>query len=242
MTDMKKVFLLLAVITAGIQLKAQKEINDPNAQVRNVGGFHAIRISSAIDLYLSQSKDEVVVVSAKEAKYRDLIRTEVENGVLKIYLDKEGWNWWKNTGNKQMKAYVSFRMLDRIAASGACDVRVTGTIKGDNLSIDLSGASDFKGDIDVNSLTIDQSGASDATVSGRADVLTAEASGASDFKGFELETQSCKAKATGASDIKITVTKELNAHASGASGIHYKGDAVIRQMHSSGASSVSKKS
>ena len=238
---MKKWILLLAVVAAGMQLKAQKEINDPNAQVRDVKGFHAIKISDAIDLYLSQSNDEVVVVSAKDLKYRDRIRTVVENGVLKIWLDHEGWTWWKNSGNKQMKAYVSFRELDKLVASGASDVRVTGVIKGDDLSIDISGASDFKGEIDVNKLTIDQSGASDATISGRAATLNAEASGASDLKGFELVTDNCSAHASGASDIKITVTKELKARASGASGVYYKGDAVIRDLHSSGASSVSKR-
>ena len=240
-TDMKKWFLLLAVVTAGMQSMAQKEIDDPNAQVRDVRGFHAIKISDAIDLYLSQSNDEVVVVSAKDLKYRDRIRTEVQNGVLRIWLDHEGWPWWKNSGNKQMKAYVSFKELDKLIASGASDVRVTGVIKGDELSIDISGASDFKGEVDVNKLSIDQSGASDATISGRAGSLNAEASGASDLKGYDLVVENCSAHASGASDIKITVTKELNARASGASGVYYKGDCVIRDLHSSGASSVSKK-
>jgi hypothetical protein len=66
-------------------------------------------------------------------------------------------------------------------------------------------------------------------------------SGASDLKGFDLVTENCNAHATGASDIRITVNKELNVHATGASGIYYKGDAVIREMRSTGASSVSKK-
>jgi hypothetical protein len=239
---MKRMIVLLAVVVGGLQLMAQQQINDPNAQLRNVKGFHAIRVSDGIDLYLSQSNEEVVVVSAAEEKWRDRIRTEVDNGVLKIFLEHEGWNWWRNSGNKKMKAYVSFKELDKLVAAGASDVRVTGVIKTDELQINISGASDFKGEIDVNSLSIDQSGASDATITGRATTVEAEASGASDFKGFDLQTQNCRARASGASDIKITVNKELNAHASGASGIYYKGDAVIREMHSSGASSVSKRS
>jgi hypothetical protein len=238
---MKKLVLLITVVIVSVGVYAQKEINDPNAQVRDLKGFHAIKISDAIDLYLSQGNDEVVVVSATETKYRDRIRTEVDNGVLKISFDHDGWNWW-HSGNHKLKAYVSFKTLDKLSASGACDVIVTGTIKSDNLDIKISGASDFKGDIDVNTLTIDQSGASDARISGKANNVDAEASGASDFKGYDLQTQNCTAKASGASDIHITVTKELNAHAAGASGIYYKGDALIREMHSSGASSVSKKS
>ena len=235
---MKKLILFLVVAAVALNLNAQQEIKDPNAQVRNVKGFHAIKVSDAIDLYLSQSNDEVVVVSAIEEKYRDRIKTVVENGMLRISMDRSDWSWWKNSGNKKLKAYVSFKTLDKLIASGASDVRVTGTIKSDDLSISISGASDFRGDIDVNSLTIDQSGASDATISGTANTVNAEASGASDLKGFDLKTENCKAHASGASDIKISVSKELNARASGASGIYYKGDAVIRDFKSSGASSV----
>jgi len=238
---MKKLLLCISVLIVSVGVYAQKQIDDPNAQVRNVNGFHAIKISDAVDLYLSQSNDEVVVVSATETKYRDKIKTEVENGVLKISFDHDGWSWW-HSGNHKLKAYVSFKALDKLTASGACDIKVTGTIKVDNLDIHISGASDFVGDVDVNRLTIDQSGASDAKISGKATELEAEASGASDFKGYDLEIQNCKAHASGASDIHVTVMKELNAHATGASGIYYKGDCVIREMHSSGASSVSKKS
>ncbi len=239
---MKKVLFFLLASVMVTQVVAQKEINDPNAQVRNVKGFHAIKISSAIDLYISPSDEEVVVVSASEIKWRDRIRTTVEGGVLKISLDQDGWNWWRNAHNNRLKAYVSFKSLDKLSASGACDVRVTGTIKADELKIDISGASNFRGDIDVMSLTIDQSGASDATITGKANTVVAGASGASDLKAFGLQTQNCRAHASGASDIKISVSKELNAHASGASGISYKGEPEIREKHASGASSVNKRS
>jgi hypothetical protein len=239
---MKRILLLLNVFVLSLGVCAQKQFDDPNAQVRDVKGFHAIKISDAIDLYLSQSNDEVVVVSASDTKYRDQIKTVVEDGVLRISVDHEGWMWWKNSGKRKMKAYVSFKNLDKLVAAGACDVRVQGTIKSENLDINISGASDFHGDIDVNRLSIDQSGASDAVITGKANEVQAEASGASDLKGYNLETESCTARASGASDIHISVSKELNAHASGASGIYYKGDAVIREVHSSGASSVSRKS
>ena len=98
----------------------------------------------------------------------------------------------------------------------------------------------MKGKLDVSNLTVDLSGASDMMVTGTATQLSVEASGASDFKGFDLVTETCDAKASGASDIKITVNKELSAHASGASDVRYKGNGVIKDLKSSGSSSVSK--
>ncbi|HTQ64009.1 MAG TPA: head GIN domain-containing protein [Puia sp.] len=236
---MKRIIFFAASLLFITIASAQKTvISDPNAEVRNAKGFHAIEVSHAINLYLSQGDEEAVAVSAKDTKYRDRIKTEVKNGVLKIWYDNEGWRW--DNGNKQLKAYVSFKSLDKITASGASDVAVDGIISGDKLDLGLSGASDFKGAVKLNELNLDQSGASDVTIKGSVGNLTIEASGASDVKGYDLVTDNCKARASGASDIKISVNKELIAHASGASSINYKGTGVIRELHSNGASSVSK--
>lgn len=238
---MKQIFIYLIMFVAvGVAHGQTKEINDPNAEVRNLKGFHAIQVSNAIDLYLSQSNEEVVAVSASKDEYRNRIKTEVENGVLKIWYDNDA-KWIK--GDRKLRAYISFKTLDKLDASGACDVYVTGTIKANDLNIDMSGASDFNGAIQANSLTVDLRGASDMTVTGGSvTTLKIEAHGASDFKGYDLQTDNCSAKASGASDIKVTVNKELTAHASGASGVHYKGNGVIRDIKSNGASSINKKS
>ena len=121
-------------------------------------------------------------------------------------------------------------------------MRVTGTIKGTELDINMSGASDFDGAIQVNSLVVDLSGASDMRVKGTATTLKIDVSGASEFKGYDLETDNCSADASGASDIAVTVNKELTARASGASGVRYRGNGVIRNIKTNGASSVNKKS
>lgn len=237
---MKKILACIAFLGILSNVGAQiNQVNDPNAQLRDVKGFHAIRVSHAIDLFLSQSDDEVVAVSASKEEYRDKIKTEVENGVLKIWYENEP-KWYK--GDKKLKAYVSFKTLDRLTASGACDVRVTGSIKGNELDISMSGASDFEGAIQVSSLVVDLSGASDMRVKGVATTLKIEVSGASEFKGYDLETDNCSAAASGASDIAVTVNKELSARASGASGVRYRGTGVIRNIKTNGASSVNKKS
>ena len=98
----------------------------------------------------------------------------------------------------------------------------------------LSGACDFKGAVSVAELKISLSGASDVTIKGTATDVQIESSGASDFKGFDLTTDFCKAKASGASDVNITVNKVLIANASGASDIYYKGNAELKESHASG--------
>jgi len=93
-----------------------------------------------------------------------------------------------------------------------------------------------------NTLDVELSGASDLKVSGSASQLKARLSGACDLKGYDLVTDYCDIKASGASGVDITVNKELSANVSGASDVNYKGAGLIRDLKSSGASSIKKRS
>lgn len=234
---MKKLFIVLAGFIFVTELVAQ-QVNDPNAEIRQAKGYHGINVSSAFDVYLTQGNEEAIAVSAAETKFRDRIKVEVKDGILHVKYESEGKFW--NTGNKKLKAYISFKEIDKLYISGACDVFINGSLKANQLDIRQSGASDLKGKLEVRILTVDLSGASDMLVSGSAEDLTIDASGACDFKGFEFITETCRARVSGASDVKITVNKELSAHASGASDVRYKGTGVIKDLKSSGSSSVSK--
>jgi hypothetical protein len=167
------------------------------------------------------------------------MKAVVENGVLKIYFDDNviGWNW----RGRQMRAYVSVKAIKEITASGGSDVIVRGTLNCPDLSLKLSGGSDFNGEVAVTNLTIDQSGGSDSRIKGKAVNVKVEASGGSDFKGYDLNAEYAVIKASGGSDADVSVSKELAAEASGGSDVNYKGSPVIKYKSSSGGSSVSKK-
>ncbi|HEX2631050.1 MAG TPA: head GIN domain-containing protein [Chitinophagaceae bacterium] len=233
---MKKSISIIAILLLTVTSNAQKTINDANAEVRSVKSFNGIIVSSAFDVYVTQGTEEAVAVSAADPADRANITVTVEKGVLVIGLNKDGRRW---RGNRHLKAYISFKQIDLLAASGACNVYLESKIKADILSVNLSGATDLKrGVLDVDHLKVDISGASDMKVTGVATRLTVEASGASAFKGEDLVTETCDAKASGASDIRITVNKELTAQASGASDVKYKGNGVIRDIKTSGASGI----
>ena len=241
---MSRVFLtciLLVAVFPALFAQDVTVINDKNAQERKVGSFHAIRVSSSFDVIIKQGNEEAVVVSASEDKYRSRIKAEVVNGVLRISYENESvWKW--TNGDKKLRAYISVKNMDGLYVSGACDVKIDGVLKTSKLKIELSGASSFKGEVDVNEMIVDQSGASNSNVKGRATNITIEVSGASDFKGFDLVTENCKAEASGASDIRITVNKDLKVKASGSSDVEYKGNASISDFSTSGASSLKKRS
>jgi len=231
---MKKLLFSLLVTGLITTASAQKTINDANAEKRNVSGFHAIEVGGGIDLYLSQG-EEVVAVSASKNEYRARIKTEVKNGVLKIWYE---WNsnlrfdW----SNHKLKAYVSFKDIDRLEGSGGSDISIDGSIKVAKLALEISGGSDFDGKVETSELEIQASGGSDVRISGKATRLAIDASGGSDFKGYDLASDICNVEASGGSDVQVTVNKELSANASGGSDVYYKGTGLIRDLKTSSSS------
>ncbi len=238
---MKKLFLSFCLLSSTVFAFAQKVINDPNAEVRKVGSFTGISVSNGIDLYLSNG-NEAVAVSSSKPELTDRIKTEVKDGVLTIgFESKSGININWNE-NRKLKAYVSYKTLNSLSASGGSDVLIDGVVSSSELRLHLSGGSDFKGKVEVENLRVDQSGGSDVNIAGKANTLSVEASGGSDFNGYDLVTEFCNLQASGGSDIEITANKELSARANGASDIHYKGQPNVKEAKASGASSVKARS
>ena len=236
---MKRVLLLLVLASAALLTHAQKTIvNDANAEKRTIPGFSGIKVSGGIDIYITQGDEDGIAVSASEIKYRDRIKTEVKEGLLKIWYDSEGISW--GPGHKKLRAYISFKSINQLHATGSSDVYISGTLKATDLSITLEGSSDLKGSVDIENLKANMNGASDITLSGKVGSLNIDASGSSDFKNYDLVAQHCDIRVSGSSDVELTVEKELNATASGSSDIRYRGNGVMRKINTSGSSSVKK--
>lgn len=241
---MKKIFLLnFLFLFFGFCSCAQDFEKNQIEKKQLIKAVSAINISSSFELYISQGTEESVTVSASTQEFVDNIVIKVENGELVIRYDKRNsfWKGW-NTDRLKLKAFVSIKSLEKLTASGASEIYFEEGISGDNLSITLSGASSLKGKLIAKKLNANISGTSGMALQGVVSNLIVDASGASDFKGYNLVTDYCNTKTSGASSANINVNKELNATASGASSINYKGSGLIRDIRTSGASTISRKS
>jgi hypothetical protein len=255
---MKKIALFACLIMA-FTLHAQNKmgvIYDENVQVRKLPSFTSIRVSSAIELFISQSDKTEVAVSASSDEYRNRIITEVDGGTLIIRMADNKWWKWGNE-NYRIKAYVSVKDLYALTGSGATNIKIVNGLSAEKLKINLSGASDLRGDIKAGTLMTELSGASnfkatvqagalsvkgsgacDIEVSGSGDDLIVDVSGASSVKMYDYFVKGASVEASGASSIKLNVSDMLKAHATGASSVDYKGAASHKEFKSSGASSV----
>ncbi len=232
----KLLFFLFTVI--GFHAVAQDiTVNDPNAEKRPLAsGFSAIEVSDGIELLLTQGSGESVAVSASDREYIDRLKTEVQDGVLKIYYDNK-MMVWNNNGKRKLKAYVAFKNLESLKASSGADVTMKSTLAVNKLEMHFSSGSRFTGEINISSLDVSQNSGSEINTTGKAENLKTDLSSGALFKGFDLAVNYCEAKATSGAEVRITVNKELNAKANSGGSIKYKGEAVIKDLsvHSGGA-------
>lgn len=240
---MRKLLFFVPAFLVSFLLQAQKQIDDANAQVRQVSNFHGVKSSHGITVYLTQGNTEAVAVSANDLDYRNKIKTVVENGILKIYFDTDNWKIWRNFSNKKLRAYVSVKDIDKIDVSSGSDVRIEGSLKADLLKLDASSGASIKGKIEASSMEVDQSSGSTIIISGNiSGKLTIDGSSGSTFMGYDLTVENCDAETSSGAGVQVTVNKELSVEASSGGYIYYKGNGLIRDVHTSSGGSVKRKS
>ena len=81
---------------------------------------------------------------------------------------------------------------------------------------------------------------SEISISGKAAKLKVDVSSGAIFKGYDLASEYCDAKASSGGGARITVSKELAAKASSGGGVRYKGGAVIKDLDVSSGGVVKK--
>ena len=233
---MKNAVSILIVLALCTSLNAQKTINDPNAQVRSVSGYHGVAVSGSIELFLTQGTEESVVISADDSKLRDKVITEVDDGILRIYLERNKNKIqidWPN--QKKIRAYVSVKNIDYLSSAGSGKMHVEGNIKADKLKIDISGSGNVEGAFTTKEFSLGLSGSANADLSGTAEKSEFHISGSGNIRSYDFSTEYCDASISGSGNVKVTVTKELSAHISGSGNVFIKGDGLIRDYSASGS-------
>ena len=119
-----------------------------------------------------------------------------------------------------------------------------GEVLADEIEMDLTGSSNIKGYVEALDLDLELSGASDATLEGQVDRLMINLSGASNIKktingnkyGFTCDQ--CEGTMTGASNVYIHCDDTIKVNLSGASDLHFTGNAFTGNCTTSGGSDI----
>lgn len=208
--------------------------------VRTVPAFNGIEASVGVDVHFSQDPQQSVVVKVDPDKQQYIV-TEVESGILKIFIRNKGM---KNLNINNLQVVVSGPKLSRlITKSGASFKAVTpirettfalscnsgSSVSGEfkistNTALEVESGSNVKINLETKSVAIDASSGSSLKLSGTASTSVISASSGSSVSAGDFVTKSAVVDASSGSSVKINTTESVTASASSAASIQYKGN------------------
>lgn len=213
--------------------------NPPEVVDRHLSGFHAIDIAGSYDVYITQGATESVKVEAP-SDMMEHIKTEVDNGVLRIYNKNDHFHWGDLWGHHpKIRVYVMAKDLNAINVSGSGDAFFRDGIRAGSMKLSVSGSGDMTGRIDAKTLESDISGSGDMRLSGHADNSTVSVVGSGDFAARSLTTMSTTVHVSGSGDAAIYASDKLDASVAGSGDVNYSGHPKSVRKNKSGSGDIS---
>ena len=204
-------------------------------EARTVAAFHALEVSSGIELHLTASPTQLLQASADTPELLAHIKTEVSNGVLKVSFERrEGERWGPN--NFHLRVNVAAPPLDALRASSGATIDIPGPYAIDQLKLDLSSGAILTADLNSKAVEAQVSSGGLATLTGTIQRLAISASSGGIFKGPNLKAVACDATASSGGIITVAVQESLTAEASSGGNVHYRGAPQVTKHTSSGGS------
>jgi len=170
---------------------------------REVSKFTAIDASSSFKITVKKGDTESLSITADES-LMPYLRSEVKNGVLKLYYKDHTRVGKISTPEVQ----ITMRNLEKVALSGVCSMDCKDVFQPNNFIADLSGISRLK--IEVNpkgNLTCDLSGASNLDIVASASKAIIDISGTGKMT-LKLNAPKATFDLSGSSNIKVSGKSE----------------------------------
>jgi hypothetical protein len=150
---------------------------------------------------------------------------------------RDSHSFWSKV---HVKVYVTYVNLEKISASSASSVFSDGVIKTSNIDIAVSSAANVEVSLDASSVMVDTSSAGEVVLEGKSPKLEVEVSSAGDVDAYKLECETVIANVSSGGEAKLSVSKDLEAHASSGGDIRYRGNPTRTNTNSSSGGSVKK--
>ncbi|MRH99349.1 hypothetical protein GH721_02290 [Kriegella sp. EG-1] len=215
-------------------IRASGEVTSLNYSVPE---YSKIKISNAFNTYVtfSDTEESIRIEANENVHERIIVKRDGNSLVIRLK------NITNVKGNATLNAYITTKNISEFDLDGASNLILENQWNIENGSIELSGASDFNGEVVVDRLEVDLRGASTTNIYGNVGSLHADLSGSSDIRDYDLYVENLNLDMSGASEAYLSVNKTIDIEASGASELNFKGDATIDRKKLSGASEIKNK-
>ena len=209
-------------------------------QVRNVGKFSGVSVSSGIKVNFTQGNNQSVVVET-DPNLQEYVSTEVENGILVIAVKNKNN---RNLNFKKLLVTIEAPRLSSAKVSSGSLLTTLNTVNEDDFQAEISSGANLNADLNIKNKTsveitsgssmrmnvktqdfaFEGSSGSSSTVVGSAKNTTFNLSSAASCNAQDLISKNGAARASSGATLKINVSENLSAGASSGASIRHKGN------------------
>ena len=205
------------------------------SEIRAVDTFTGIHASTGVTVYLRDGQTQTVRVEAED-NIMELVETELDGNILDVRL--KGCVRNANPVN----VYISSNKINSLDASSAGKIIGEYKIEKEKVSVEASTSGSVNVEVDATEVVADASSAGAIMIVGTTDKLNAKASSSGMLNAYGLTAKEVDADASSAGVAEVYASENLQAAASSAGKILYKGNPTILNTDTSSAGVVQKAS
>lgn len=224
-----------------INTKSKKSVSKSSSiseEVRDVGQFHGISVSTGIKVEFKQGNTQSVSVKA-EANLIQSLKTKVENGILKIYFEKSGNS---RINPSELMVSITAPQLNSVSVSSAAEFYTKNTVTTDNFILSTTSAAETSLDLNVKNnleisatsaaevkvnavakaLSVSSNSSADILLKGKVETAKFNISSASEVNAKELHSKNAIAIVSSAANLHINASESLDLKTSSGADVYYK--------------------
>lgn len=227
--------LLLTTLNSCIFLGPSIKGNgDVVEKERNVGEFDALKVTTGMNVWITQGDETKVVVVADE-NLHDVILTEVSGRTLKVFTESR-IRW-----AKEKKVLITVKNLEEIGSSAGSNVYSNGLLNFEDLDVSSSSGSNLTLEVSSRDLNVSSSSGANTNLKGKAYKFDLDASSGANVKASGLEAAYCKVEASSGANVQVSVVTEINAKASSGGNVIYYGNPEKTDTKASSGGNINRK-
>jgi hypothetical protein len=223
--------LLSSCIFMGPSVKGNGEVVE---DVREVGKFSGVKVTSGMNVHFVQGDEPSVVVVADE-NLLEIIETKVNGNTLEI---RTRANIWSATSKKVV---ITTNKIREIQGTAGSNIYTDGRLVVDQLTLKASAGCNFKMDLDGQSVDVSVNSGANVFLTGKSKQFYAKTTSGANLKAEDLKAEVSEITVSSGANAWVTTMKELTAHASSGGNIFYYGSPDRTNTSSSSGGNITKR-
>ncbi len=170
-------------LLAARQLRAQDITLKPG-----VSGFTALKVSTGVQVFLTQGDSESLRIEARGFDKKDVI-AEVDGGELKLSIRLQGWlgnNKADKNTSRYVKAYLTARQLNEITVASGAQLTGEAPFQAEKITLAAKSGAQLTMNLKATDVQVSSGAGSTATLTGSAKTVSASASGGATIDADKL--------------------------------------------------------